>query len=946
MLTEFQQEFSFVALDFKTTGLKPESNNIVEIGATLFEKGEATKSFHSYIQPTFEISSLSLASLDVSLNTLKRSGQPIKSALSQLADFVKDHTVLFFNDFNQSTFLTYHIFNQNLTPFIDYHYDLYELMKIYYPFAERFDLEELVSLLNVKEEIDSNCEKRANLIGQLFYQVLHYIADKVPYPKNRVIYQLLSIAGLDSDLSNILVKVTEHQQKTALIKTQNELPKFPKVNFIDSKIEKSRHPKIEEVLGQTGLFSKQFPNYEEREGQIMMANSVEKAFEEKQLLLVEAGTGVGKSFAYLIPAINYSTKNKCKIVISTNTKNLQEQLFFKDIPTLAQMMPVSFKALIVKGRENYICLNRWQETILNVQTLTRYEAHGLLYLVIWQSLTQSGDISENNAFEKSKFQPSWRLVASERYFCGGMNRCPNSGSCHVMFIKKKLDEAGIVVVNHSLLLSDLMNERKTLGEYSRVIIDEAHNLPSVAGKHLGFSLTYFDLNQLLNHIVFTKMKKNIGLLPNFLNIVENTLSDGQACKSNFITIINSIILFIEDNKREFTDVFDKLGHVVEEKGSYGKHRIKDAKSLPSFTEDFTKLDTIWNQLLQKFFHLTDLLKATSRELIHNYDKYLSDFEGIYQQLSDIHESLNTLAHPEWDDYALWLEQFSSKNSEFPLVVVNYAPIEVKEKLHGILYNAIDTLVMTSATLAIRGVFKFFLNQSGLTLLKDRPIEQIIVPSPFEYNKQSKLFLVNFLPFPKDSLYVPQCLKVINMLITQTKQGSMVLFTSYKDLNYAFQELQEPLYEQGIKLLAQGISGSRNSILNEFKRNKNSVLLGTSSFWEGVDVQGESLSQLIVFKLPFQVPSEPLVEAYIEKLEAQKKNSFMHYMLPNALLKVRQGFGRLIRSKQDRGVVIILDKRVVTTRYGEYFKQILPCDLTVINSDLELIDKTNKFFNQM
>jgi predicted DnaQ family exonuclease/DinG family helicase len=773
-----------------------------------------------------------------------------------------------------------------------------------------------------------------------------YIVDKIPYPKNRILHQIAAIVGLDSDLSEILTKITMYQQKTALIKKQEELPLNPQMNFIDSQNSKSEYPSIEKVLGQEGLFSKKFSQYEEREGQIMMANAVEKAFTDDQLLLVEAGTGVGKSFAYLIPAIEYASKHKTKVVISTNTKNLQEQLFFKDIPTLADILPVNFKALIVKGRENYICLNRWLETTLNIQSLTRYEAHGLLYLVIWEHLTRTGDISENNSFDKTKFPASWRLVVSERYFCGGMNRCPNSSKCHVMFIKKKLDEAGIVVVNHSLLLSDLMNEKKTLGDYSRVIIDEAHNLPSVAGKHLGFSLTYFDINQLLNHIVFIKQKKNVGLLPTFLNIIENTLRPTDTSKTHFLSQGNSIIEFIAEHKKTFSDVFDKLAHIAEDKGSYGKFRLKDNKAIPSFETDFTQLRNTWNELCQKFFRLTELLRLTSKELIHNYEKYLSDFEGIYQQLSDIQESLTKLSQPEWSEYVIWLEQISSKNSDFPLVIINYAPIEVNEKLHGYLYNAVDTLVMTSATLAIRGVFKFFMNQSGLTLLKDKAIEQIIVPSPFDYDKQSKLFLTSFLPFPKDGFYVDQSLKILNTLITNTKQGSMVLFTSYKDLNYAFKELQEPLYAHGIKLLAQGISGSRNSILNEFKRNKNSVLLGTSSFWEGVDVQGDSLSQLIVFKLPFQVPSEPLVEAYIEKLEAQHKNSFMHYMLPNALLKVRQGFGRLIRSKQDKGVVIILDKRVITTKYGNYFQQILPCKLQVINTDLELVEVTNRFFNKL
>jgi len=946
VINEILQEFSFVAVDIKTTGIKPETNNIVEIGATLFQKGKEVTQFHSYVQPTYEISPIALSALDISLNTLKKYGQPLKNALKELDDFVGDNTLLFFNNINQSSFLTYHILNQNLTPFIDYYYDLYELMKIYFPFAPHFDYEELIKNLDSKEVVSTGCKDNSKMIGRLFYQLITYIVDRIPYQKNRILYQIASIAGLDNDLTAILTKITEYQQKTALVKKQSGYLLNPQRNFIDSQVTSSTYPSIEEVLGHSGLFSQKFPQYEEREGQIMMANSVKKAFADNQLLLVEAGTGVGKSFAYLIPAIEYSARNKAKIVISTNTKNLQEQLFFKDLPTLADILPVSFKALIVKGRENYICLKRWLEMTLHTNSLTRYEAQGLLYLVIWESQTRTGDISENNAFDRSKFPASWRLVVSERYFCGGMNRCPNSSKCHVMFVKKKLDEAGLVVVNHSLLLTDLMNEKKTLGDYSRVIIDEAHNLPTIAGKHLGFSLTYFDINQLLNHIVFIKQKKKIGLLPNFLNIIENTLRDTETAKSNFLSQGNSIIEFITDNKNNFSDIFDKLSRVVEEKGSYGKFRIKDSKIIPDFENDFAQLRNSWNQLCQKFFRFTELLRITSKDIIHDYDKYLSDFDGIYQQLSDIQESFTKLAKPEWSDYVIWLEQISSRNSDFPLVIINYAPIEVNEKLHGFLYNAVDTLIMTSATLAIRGVFKFFMNQSGLALLKDKPIEQIIVPSPFDYDKQSKLFLTSFLPFPKDGFYVDQALKILNTLITNTKQGSMVLFTSYKDLNYAFRELQEPLFEQGIKLLAQGISGSRNSILNEFKRSKNSVLLGTSSFWEGVDVQGDSLSQLIVFKLPFQVPSEPLVEAYIEKLEAQNKNSFMHFMLPNALLKVRQGFGRLIRSKKDKGVVVILDKRVITTSYGNYFQQILPCKLQVINSDLELVDMTNRFFNQM
>ncbi len=934
--------FQFVAIDIKTTGISPENNNIVEIGACLFQNGEKVSSYHSYIQPTFSISPITLSSLGISLNTLNHYGQPLKVVLKELADFAQDKTILFMNNSNQYEFLTYHIFKQNLIPFINFHYDVIELIKIYYPLIESLSFEDICNSFGFNHNDINSSEAKSELLGQLFFNIINHVIDKIPYAKNRIIYNLATISDLDSDLPIILQRITEYQQKTALLSKDIKIEKSDKHYFIESEQKSSDQPSVEETLGKDGLFSKQFANYEEREGQLMMSNAVNKAIRRNELLLVEAGTGVGKSFAYLVPAIAYSSRKDDKIIVSTNTKNLQEQLFYKDIPTLSKILPQKFTAIIMKGRENYICLRRWNEAVLNINNLSKFEAQGLLYLVIWKEMTRTGDISENSLFDKAKFPATWRKILSERYFCGG-KKCSFYKSCHVMDVKKKLDKANLVIVNHSLLLADLMNDHQTLGEYKKVILDEAHNLPTVAGKHLGISLTYFDINQLLNHIVFVKVKKKIGMLQSFVTTVENTVPDDKLVKKTLISISNTIIDFIADSKNTFADFFDKLAQEVDSKGSYGKYRLKSKDTIPSFIDDLQELHKHWKKLKNSFFSLTETLRDTSPDIIHEYDQNLTNLEGVFSQISEVDDKFNDLENADWHESAIWLELLGSRNTDFPTAVINCAPVEVTDKLNEYLYNAVDTLVMTSATLAIRGVFKFFLNQSGLSLLQDRPIVQISVPSPFDYEKQAKLLLPDFLPLPKDSFYIDQAIKLLNELICETSLGSMVLFTSYRDLNYAFEQLQEPLFDRGIKLLAQGISGNRTAILNEFKKSKNSVLLGTSSFWEGVDVQGDSLSQLIVFKLPFQVPSEPLVEAYIEKLEAEKKNSFMHYMLPNALLKVRQGFGRLIRSKQDKGVVVILDKRVITTRYGSFFKQVLPAEMTIVKTDLELIDRTNKFF---
>jgi ATP-dependent DNA helicase DinG len=279
-------------------------------------------------------------------------------------------------------------------------------------------------------------------------------------------------------------------------------------------------------------------------------------------------------------------------------------------------------------------------------------------------------------------------------------------------------------------------------------------------------------------------------------------------------------------------------------------------------------------------------------------------------------------------------------------VINYAPLEVNQLLAKTLYPQLDSIVFTSATIAIRGIFKYFSLQMGLNLVENKVIRERVVPSPFAFDKQSVLLTTPFLPDPSDPYFQAQSITVLRRILDIAKVGCLVLFTSYKDLNMVYESLEKEFFEKDIPLLAQGKGASRSAILKEFREHGRGVLLGTSSFWEGIDVQGESLSMLIIYKLPFQVPSEPIVEAYIEKIERQGKNSFLHYMLPNALLKLRQGFGRLIRSKTDKGIVVIMDSRVVTKQYGSYFREVLPTKTVDTRNILELEDIISRFFRKI
>jgi ATP-dependent DNA helicase DinG len=339
------------------------------------------------------------------------------------------------------------------------------------------------------------------------------------------------------------------------------------------------------------------------------------------------------------------------------------------------------------------------------------------------------------------------------------------------------------------------------------------------------------------------------------------------------------------------------------------------------------------------------LQQISKDQIADYDEHQERLSGALEKARDLIEALKVLREPDFENFALWLSSFAVTEPNFPAGIINYAPLDVSIYLQKILYSRMNSLIFTSATLALRNNFKFFSMRMGLPFGEDKIIREYIIPSPFDFHKQTLVLAAGYLPVPSDDYFTPQSIELLKMTIDSARVGAMVLFTSYKDLNTVYEQISDEMYQKDILLLAQGRGYSRTVALNEFRDHGSAVLLGTSSFWEGVDVPGESLSLLILYKLPFQVPSEPVIEAYYEKLRREGKDPFMHSTLPNAMLKFRQGFGRLIRNKKDRGVVLIVDSRVINKYYGSYFREIIPTKIYSAETPVEICDLVAGWFNQ-
>ncbi|MCF6156453.1 MAG: helicase [Candidatus Brocadia sp.] len=710
-----------------------------------------------------------------------------------------------------------------------------------------------------------------------------------------------------------------------------------------------------------GNFAQHLSQYEYRKPQVEMLKSVVDAFNADKIAVIEAGTGTGKSLAYLVPAVFWSIKNQERVVVSTHTINLQEQLIEKDIPVLKKCCGLNFKSVLVKGRNNYLCLRKVYTLRSEGGTLVEdKDRQQLNDLLEWTTKTRDGSKADLNFVPQDDV---WEAIQSEADQCTRL-KCRFYDECFFYIARRKAASADVLVVNHYLLMADLIVRKETKGydtvailpPFKKIIIDEAHHLEDVATANLSCTISRLRIIKLLGRLINIKDSRK-GLLQYLKSKLKEMSSiHDKSIAAEINDRINTEILearqHLYDTVQEIFENISRAISVYTRNKNFHREDPKENETKLRITESLIST-ALWQDVIEaglktlsvgilKFVSLLRALLDEFGELSRKSQDILSsvliDIVSCKTRLKLVASDLASFITGD-EKICKWME--IKKYGGGPVIRFCAAPLSISHDLKACLYDNYTSILLTSATLAISRTFKFFKDSIGLHQIPEDRLSELILDSPFDYKRQSMIGIPTDISEPDKPSYVSTLEENILKTVEISEGRALILFTSYSLLDNLYRRLEPQVTHLGYTCLKQGMD-NRHNLLETFKKDKTSVLFATDSFWEGIDVKGDALECVILTRLPFKVPTQPIIEARAEAIERAGGDAFYNYSLPMAVIKFKQGFGRLIRSCEDKGVVVIFDRRVVTKKYGHIFLQSLP-DVRYIKDKGDVVFKEMRLF---
>jgi ATP-dependent DNA helicase DinG len=923
----------FAVLDVETTGNRGD-DEVIQFGLALIDDGAISGTYSSYVYTEKEIPEFIVQMTGITQEMVSQAPR-LEQVVAELLPLLTDRVLVGHNVNFDLDFLQRSLIQTGSAAYAGRVLDTMDLLRICYPQLGSMRLGMACNELGVSLNRPHHAEYDALATAELFLLCLKKL-DSLPLLTVQRITALLESRHDAGDLKWLFEQIRFQREMTQAIETDRR-NYFRQIHlkvgdWVDSQDEEEEAAQDAVELAFEAFYEQAkeslkatFDHYEERAEQEKMIFEVYDAFQEGKHLLIEAGTGTGKSLAYLLPALYTSLTEGRRVVVSTHTINLQEQLRRRDLPLLQQISPYPFKAAVLKGRNHYLCLRKYEQRLAGRDYDSRDQLIAAAQMLVWLGETDHGDDEELQLTSRGK--EFWRSVESDTHSC--LNRaCPWFKKCFYHRSRHAAGEADIVITNHSMLLTDVRAENRIIPPYDLLVIDEAHHFEQTASKHMGVEIGYYSFLNPLNWLV---KDAKTGQLPSLIHSLKSHPHEEAPAWVEKLEALLPIFHEVREEWERLTGLLyenaERSAGSASGEGGYVLRLQKD--KLPANWQDIVALEDNIYMRLSEVCRTLDKLLSELKDAASGLDMQsaVTDMSGHVANLARVRDDLRFLIRLADPNVVYWVEA----NSYYKHRSLAYmsVPIDVSKQLWEQFFSQKESIVLTSATLSVNQTFDYAVEQLGLKDAQERGLVKTVqLPSPFRYEEQALVLVPRDFPTIRGSYADSRFLEMLSSSLTEialvTRGRMLVLFTSYKMLRQVHGELKNQLSQHHIQVLGQGIeSSNRSKLVRMFQETPNCVLLGTSSFWEGVDIPGEALSVLAIVRLPFQPPNHPYIEAKSEYLKSLGMNPFMKYSVPQAVIQFKQGFGRLVRTVNDKGIVVVYDTRVIDTQYGKHFLRSLP-----------------------